>query len=121
MKKILAEVMGVGSVVHPMCRNSCVAFKGLFMDLAQYSKLSGMIPKVLTDLNTADPKAAKSSTNYIVISETYQLMMISFMEANSLKTYRMVTLPMMTSFSYFPLMVLSSMPIKCLIVGYIFG
>ena len=33
MKKILAEVMGIGSVVHPMCRNSCVTFTGPFMDL----------------------------------------------------------------------------------------
>ena len=32
-KKILAEVTGVGSVVHPMCRNSCVALTGPFMDL----------------------------------------------------------------------------------------
>jgi hypothetical protein len=33
MKKILAEVTGVGSVVHAMCRNSCVAFTGPFTDL----------------------------------------------------------------------------------------
>ncbi len=33
MKKILAEVTGVRSVVHPMCRNSCVAFTGPLKDL----------------------------------------------------------------------------------------
>ena len=33
MKKILAEITGVGSVVHPMCKNSCIAFTGPFIDL----------------------------------------------------------------------------------------
>jgi hypothetical protein len=33
MKKILAEITGVGSIVHPMCKNSCVAFTGPLTDL----------------------------------------------------------------------------------------
>ncbi len=33
MKKVLAKITGVGSLVHPMCRNSCVAFTGPFTDL----------------------------------------------------------------------------------------
>ncbi len=33
MKKVLTKITGVGSLVHPMCRNSCVAFTGPFTDL----------------------------------------------------------------------------------------
>lgn len=33
MKKILAHITGVGSIVHPMCRNTCIAFTGPFADL----------------------------------------------------------------------------------------
>lgn len=33
MKKILADITGVRSVVNPMCRNSCIAFTGPFIDL----------------------------------------------------------------------------------------
>ncbi len=32
MKKKLAQITGVGSIVHPMCRNSCVAFTGPYID-----------------------------------------------------------------------------------------
>ena len=148
MKKILAEITGVGSVVHPMCRNSCVAFTGPFMDLDHCPKcrepkccpisrkyqqefhkmpIGPILQALWHDPQSAhqfeyhQSKPARSSTTYTVIPERYQLMKISFMEVTILKMYRMVTLPTMILFSCFPLMVLSSMPIKHLIVGYIFG
>lgn len=38
MKKEITEITGVTSVVHPMCRNSCLAFTGPFSNLDRCSK-----------------------------------------------------------------------------------
>ena len=40
MKRAITEVIGVSSVVHPMCRNSCIAFTGPFSNLDQCPKCS---------------------------------------------------------------------------------
>ena len=60
--------MGIGSVVHPMCRNSCVAFTGPFMDLDHCLQKEGLIiwnaaidqtfkSRLFLALNTADGQA----------------------------------------------------------------
>jgi len=33
MKRLISEITGVDSVVHPMCKNSCLAFTGPFTNL----------------------------------------------------------------------------------------
>jgi hypothetical protein len=38
VKKIVTDITGVASVVHPMCKNSCVAFTGPFADLDKCPK-----------------------------------------------------------------------------------
>ncbi|KJA16114.1 hypothetical protein HYPSUDRAFT_148287, partial [Hypholoma sublateritium FD-334 SS-4] len=38
MKRVITEITGVSSVVHPMCRNSCLAFTGPFSDLDKCPK-----------------------------------------------------------------------------------
>ena len=38
MKRTIAEITGINSVVHPMCRNSCIAFTGPFSDLDKCPK-----------------------------------------------------------------------------------
>lgn len=38
MKKILSQITGVASIVHPMCRNTCIAFTGPFTDLDRCPK-----------------------------------------------------------------------------------
>ena len=38
IKRIVTEITGVASIVHPMCKNSCVAFTGPFVDLDKCPK-----------------------------------------------------------------------------------
>jgi hypothetical protein len=38
MKRHISDITGVGSIVHPMCKNSCLAFTGPFADLDRCPK-----------------------------------------------------------------------------------